>query len=376
MSFLSPLKEFYVKFKRIIKPAVLFFLFPGKRKKFGKNCNILWLVCSYGYGDIFQHTMIPRELKKIFPESNLTVVTRKKYFSFFSRNKNTDFIEELPYGLDADVKAPFSSLFLLYRIIKKHKPDIILDFPCGLHIYELFLYRLAGAKLVYQNDEREYSNNFVRFIPADLKKHRIEMFQELLKELGAESSDLSPEYEIQPADLKEAKEKIADSLNCGGIKPFLLFNPEASTETRSLPERIVKETVSELRKVLPEYYVVVSCYKRKPHNMAVPGAVMISFDSIDTLAAATSLSSGILSVDTSTAHIADIFCIPLATAYVKYYKADSLSPQPRGKFWQSRQPGTINLYHDYNSEYNPHELAIALKESVDFKKRNPYVSIY
>ncbi|MBP5286955.1 MAG: glycosyltransferase family 9 protein [Elusimicrobiales bacterium] len=365
MSLYSCISSVYSALKKYIKPAVLALLFSFKKASLKKDCNIVWIICSYGYGDVIQHIMIPREIKKIFPCSKLTIITRKKYIHFFRNDKYIDFFEEIPPGLNANWKAPVKSLFSLYRLIKKHKADLVIDFPVGLHIYELFIYRLAGVKKVYQNDSSEYSNNFVRFIGEDFSKFRMDMFIDLLEDLGAEKVDLSSEYIIPEEAEREALLKIKSVLgNSYGKRNFVLFNPEASTEKRSLPDSLVIETVKSLRLIMPEYFIIIPCFRRKMIDFDSSHATMVSFSSIEALIACAAHSLGMISVDTSTVHIADMLGLPLAAAYVKYYN-DQPIPQPGGKFWHSRQKGTVDLYHDYAEEYSGSELAYALKKSID-----------
>jgi len=300
-----------------------------RRFDFKKIKRIGWIPSGL-YGDMAQMSMIPRELKKIYPRASIVLFTDKGKSDIFALNPYIDKIMSLPAGVGYTLsKRSFTGFIRLYRLVKGC--DMIIDIPDGLPWFALILYRLSGVKHVFQNDSARASNNFVTFIETDFSVPRQKLFRDLLVAAGDKVPDMTGELYVDAASEKYIEDFLRKNKINGRI---LLFNPESSTETKTLSFENTHLVVQKLLKLAPDFKIILINYKLE-YN--IKNCYTLKVSRISQTVSAVMRADYVLSVDTSSVHFADVFRKPMTELYSKWYSYGHTSvPYVHGGSWQTQ----------------------------------------
>lgn len=255
---------------------------------------------SYGskVGDSVIMSFFVRELKKYYPNIYLAVGIQKNYKEIFDNNPYIDQTFVLPNS--------FLSIVLWLR---KNKFDVILDIPFS-NRKNLLAYYCAGPKKLITVQYTSPCRHFTYLQPVK-DKHFSDIFVQALHLFGIKHPDLS--YDLF---LTHANKKCTDLFLVEKHlkeKHFVLFNPQASTLSRSLQGSKVCDIIKGLiRHNIP---MVLLCHQLEYANTLPPNIPVFSTTSVMQTAALVAAASYILSVDTGIVHIADAYKKPMTILY-------------------------------------------------------------
>lgn len=255
---------------------------------------------SYGskVGDSVIMSFFVRELKKYYPNIYLTVGVQKNYKEIFDNNPYIDQTFVLP-----------SNFLSIVMWLRKNKFDVILDIPFS-NRKNLLAYYCAGPKKLITVQYTAPCRHFTYLQPVK-DKHFSDIFVQALHLFGIQHPDLSYDLFPAPADKKYVDQFLLENHLKG--KHFVLFNPQASTLSRSLQGQKVGDIIKELiRHKIP---VVLLCHQLKYANTLPPSIPIFSTASVMHTAALVEAASYILSVDTGIVHIADAYKKPMTILY-------------------------------------------------------------
>ncbi|MCL2798779.1 MAG: hypothetical protein FWD54_00635 [Endomicrobia bacterium] len=324
--------------------AILNFLYKSKEKTANKEVNkILYFLPASKVGDTIIETFFVKELKKLFPSAEITVLILDPYKVLLSANPNIDKIITMP------VNKYKKLLFLIFRAfwIRRKKYDLLIDIPHSGYgfLRYLFLY-VCGAKQVMTSNISGY--DFITYPLSwseDVKQHiSQEVFVKALRMLGAKGS-LTVNYDLYIP--KESENCATNFLNYNNINAndFMLFNPEGSLPPRTLKPQKVKEILEKLNKKSEKKIVLLS-HKQKYTNLP-ENVVLFSSNSIMDIAAIISKAGFVLSVDTGIVHIADAFNKPLTILFSEANTDNR--PRPMVEFfWSSKNANNKHLKSFYS----------------------------
>jgi len=320
--------SFMLRFKRALKPFILKMFSKRRRFDLKKIKRIGWIPSGL-YGDMAQMSMIPRELKKIYPTALIILFADEGRSDIFALNPFIDEITPLPEGVGYTLsKHSFTGFFRLYRLVRGC--DIIIDMPDGLPWFALILYRLAGVKRVFQNDSSGMSNNFVTFIETDFSAPRRRLFRDLLVAAGNTAPDMTGELYVDAASEKYIGNFLRKNKINGRI---LLFNPESSTELKTLSFENTRSVVRKLLKLAPDFKIILINYKLE-YN--IKNCYTLKVSRISQTICAVKRADYVISVDTSSVHFADVFRKPMTELYSRWYSRGHSAVSPsHGGSWQN-----------------------------------------
>ena len=129
-------------------------------------------------GDILLTFPVYRNIKTAYPDSEITVLTKKQFAGVF-----------LGCG-EVDRVIPFKSLFSTLKELKSEKFDFLIDLHSNLRSVFFNAFLPAGRKIRYSKDSL-YRRIFVNFgiITPALQKHTVERYLKVLGPLGIPVKD-------------------------------------------------------------------------------------------------------------------------------------------------------------------------------------------
>lgn len=247
-----------------------------------KNVNkILFLRLDNKIGDSIVESFFIRELKKLFPQSKLFLMTTADK-NLFINNPHIDKLICTRYGAEG-----WFQTFKQVPYLREQHFDLMIT--GGKTLKRRLLYALINAKKTILTDT--YSCN----------AHVTEKFVNILKALGATS--VNTEYEIFiPSDkIKKVETFIKD--NKLKDDSFIVFNPAGSIPDKTLCIDKIKSILISLKS---KYTIVLLDYKNKYKDL---NSLCVRFTSAD-IAEVSELikhSCFVITPDTGIAHIADAF---------------------------------------------------------------------
>lgn len=286
------------------------------------NKKILLVTVGHKVGDSIIDTFFIRELKKVYPQSLLTLMTTAPKIIF----ENNPYINNI-------IIVPMSNNSWVSRIkrflyLRKQKYDVLIFYNNTLK-RKIFSYFIGAKKNI--------------FIKRFFDKHISFSFVDVLKKFGLQNIDTYYELFISNED----KEYVNDFINKNNLnnKKIFVFNPKASTLTRSLN----KENVEKILKFLQKYkqYSVVLLDYKKEYSKFKNLSILYTSNNIMQVAALIEKSSYILTTDTGIVHISDVYLKPMTVLYSDVYK-EGLKPQKNHIEWSSINPKTKILSDTYN----------------------------
>jgi len=250
-----------------------------------KYKKILLLRPENKIGDTVCWSFFPRELKKIYPKSKLSVVTAAP-LELLKLNPHIDNLMSLPF--DRTFKN-FIKLLKILLYLNKQKYDLII-IP-DLTKKGRFFVKLINAKQVI-------------LAHKPLKEHITHGLSSALEILGAKTVDTTYELFISSDDEKYAQ-KFMDKNNLLNNK-FIIINPFACEKYRTLGIEKIKNIIKLLQDNLLDYKFIILDYKKQYISL---NKICIFYTSNNIMQTATIIkhSNYVLTVDTGIAHIADVF---------------------------------------------------------------------
>lgn len=337
-------------------------LFPSRKK----IENILWLFVGNGYGDIFVSLYMPREIKKTARSAKITMVGSQKVINFFSKYGYIDeFIDRNDIRNDICVNISYKTVFFLIRLILKTRPDLLIVWPEWCPAFLITLFRMAGAGKIIAFGDSAFSSNTVVF-KEENREYIRNIANSIIMDAGNDSPDTSFSFQIDSEYIRNADE-ILNSVNPDKL-PIIMFNPESNDPQRTLLLNNVIETVKCLHIRFPEYFILIPRYNEKKIYLSHKYTAMPEVKNIDLLIALMEKADAVISVDTSTVHMADILSKPLVALYSALYDTEGNILNPPKMTWRSPRSSTVSLYSDNINDITPKKIVEAMAESLERTK--------
>lgn len=279
-----------------------------------ERIKILLFFMSPGIGDAVISTFFLRGLKQIFPNSVIDLFTVESA-SLITNNPALDRFTIVSATEQHNLK------MLLRRLpaLSKEKYDIIIDIPWFHKGYSAsriaFLYFIKAGCVLSSNT---HGFSFIDNVPWNFPEETVrKVYMKALRILEnkaglKEKKIFSPEYELILPELE--KKTAAEFLKRQNIKKYVLFNPEGSIKFRSLSKektlRIAGNIAASGTDVL-----ILNRGSGKQNTDGNRGRIIFFEGSIYQAAALVKEAMAVLTVDTSTLHIADVWQIPMTVLY-------------------------------------------------------------
>ncbi|MFK4785490.1 glycosyltransferase family 9 protein [Fusobacterium sp. MFO224] len=191
--------------------------------------SILFLRYDGKIGDMVVNTIFFREIKKVYPDLKIGVVSRGGATDIIKYNKNVDRIYNYSKNR-LEIKK-------LAKEISEERYDLLIDFSEVLKVKQMMFINLCGAKINMGIDKKGWNLFDISLDKIDYNFHISKLYEDILKKLGIKNVDLS--YDIQ---LNEEENKLKNNLN----EEFVVFNPYAASKHRSFN----MEKILEISKIL------------------------------------------------------------------------------------------------------------------------------
>lgn len=307
--------------------------------------KILFLRYDGKIGDMVINTIMFREIKKVYPEIFIGVVTKGGARAIIENNPNVDKIYNYEKSSSAVKK--------LAAEISKEKYDLLIDFSEILRVNQMMLINLCKVRYNMGLDRKDWQlfdisvNSEVDFQWTD---HITKRYSAYLVKLGLDKKNIDIFYDIY---LKKDNSKYNTFLENIKEKEIVLLNPYGASKHKSF----TIETLNKIMKYLAELNIgVILLYfgdkykelenlQKDNSNLYLPPEIKDIEDSAYLI----SKSNFIITPDTSIVHI--------ASALGK--KNISVYPPKGGKFgvdhlvWAPKTEGTNVIFcQDKKSQYD------------------------
>lgn len=260
--------------------------------------SILILRYDGKIGDMVVTTLLFREIKKKYPKIKIGVVAEGVAIDIIKGNSYVDKI----YNYEEKN---------IVCEIKNEKYDVLIDFSHMLRVTQMKFIKKCGARI-----NMGYKKNGWKLFDENIeminKKHHIsEVYNEALKKLSIENSNLSYDLQITNESLKRIEK----------YKGCIVFNPFAASKHRSFGIDKIKKIIEILIK---EYNKDIVILAMKQHEKLIDKIVLDDktgkifkgkFESIVDVIAIVRESSLVVTPDTSIVHIATAFQKPTIAIY-------------------------------------------------------------
>lgn len=263
-------------------------------------------------GDAALSSCLPREIKKYYPDAQIDAVSFGAAFLFLEGCQYISALYRLPIRTVLRKHQRIPELFLLAINLRKNNYDFVVDSSTiNYPSWNLFLKTVRkNAKLI---------TPFKKEIP-DEYRNRAEALT--LRAIGIERPDASLDLPSEPdAD-------IAEYLRENNLSDFVLFNPFASKEARTISRENCIVLINFLRakclKTLVPYMP-----KHREFIKNLPPAESVYFKetkNIWELISLTQMSACVVTTETAAAHIASGYKKPTVAFYChnnKHYLPDN-----------------------------------------------------
>ena len=333
----------------------------------GKNINnILLLFVGNGYGDIFVSLHIPREIKKNAKSPKITMIASQKVINFFYPYGYIDKYEERNnLRNDILVNLSYKTVFFLIKKILKIRPDLLIVWPEWCPASLIALFKISGAKRIISFGDTELSSKTVIF-KEERKEYIKKIANSIIKYAGNDSPDETVSFKLNHAQIQNADE-LLKTVNPDNL-PIILFNPESTNPERTYSMNNVIETVKLLLAKFPRHFILIPRYKEEKIYLSHKHIAMPEVKNIELLIALMEKADSVISVDTSTVHIADILLKPLVALYSALYDSEGKILNPPKMTWRSPRSSTVILYSDNINDISPKIVAESMAESISRTK--------
>ncbi len=210
-----------------------------ENKKLIENQNIksiLFIRNDGKIGDMIINTLMFREIKKVYPQIKIGVVTRGANRQVIANNPHVDVIYDYSKS-DRELKK-------LANEISGEKYDLLIDFSEMLRVKQMKFINLCRARVNMGLNKADWSLFDVSVEYRVTDKHITDRYKEYLKILGIKNPDLSYDIHLSEENLKfgiEFRERIKE-------KKIICINPYGASKYRTLNEKKIKEIVGVILK--------------------------------------------------------------------------------------------------------------------------------
>ena len=293
--------------------------------------SILFLRYDGKIGDMVVNSLMFREIKKVYPNIKIGVVTRGAAIDIIKDNPNVDKIYE--YHKD---RKKIKDLALM---IKEEKYDLLIDFSEMLRVNQMMLINLCRARFNMGLDRKEWKLFDLSIESGkDFKwtEHITNRYLAYLVRLGLKRENIDISYDIY---LKEEK-KYKDFFNKIKESKKLILNPYGASKHKSFSVETLEKIINYLQDkniaiiliYFGDKYKELEFLEKKYSNVYIPKNIVSILDTTFLI----SISNYVISPDTSIVHIASALNKKILTVY----------PPKGGKY------GVDHLVWAPKSEYN------------------------
>ena len=293
--------------------------------------SILFLRYDGKIGDMVVNSLMFREIKKVYPDTKIGVITRGAAIDIIKDNPNIDKIYE--YHKD---RKKIKDLALK---IKEEKYDLLIDFSEMLRVNQMMLINLCGARFNIGLDRKEWKL-FDLSIESDKDfkwtEHITNRYLAYLVRLGLKRENIDISYDIYLKDEKKYEvffNEIKESKK-------IILNPYGASKHKSFSIETLENIINHLKNrdiaiilvYFGDKYKELEFLEKKYNNIYMPQKI----ESILDTAILIKKSDYVISPDTSIVHIASALNKKMITVY----------PPNGGKY------GVDHLVWAPKSEYN------------------------
>ena len=262
----------------------------------------------------------------------------KPYNELLENNPHINQIYSIPFNKRKWIKA-----FCLIPCLRKQKYDLIIDIPTKPTIKRLFYFYLINAKNVMSTN-----SDGVKLVNYNIcwnrNAHLSEIFVKALNFFGLQNVDKKYELFISQKDEKFVNDFILKNKLMN--KRIFVFNPKASTLSRTLNKDNIKKILILLQKY--DYSIVLLDYEEEYEEFK-DISILYTSNNIMQVAALVKQSDYVLTTDTGIVHIADIYLKPMTILYSDVFKEGEKSRDNSYIVeWGSINPKTKMLRDKYN----------------------------
>lgn len=196
--------------------------------------SILFLRYDGKIGDMVINTIMFREIKKIYPNIKIGVVTRGGAKDIILNNKNIDKI----YIYDKKVK----NIKKLAKEIEKERYDLLIDFSEMLRVNQMMFINLCSARFNMGLDKEKWSLFDISIISnKDFKwtEHITKRYVSYLKKLGLDKNVINTKYDI----FVEKNEKYKDFFENIRQEKIVVLNPYGASKHKSFNIKTLKNII-------------------------------------------------------------------------------------------------------------------------------------
>ena len=223
-----------------------------KNKKPAKIRKIL-IIRNDKIGDLITCTGVFRELKKCFPESEITAIVSKSGEQIILKNKNIDriFVADYPPTKYKN----FINYAGILKKLKNEKFDIGIDLRGS--IFNIILMNLLSIKYKVGYYNRYLSKFLLDYASKKdrINEHaNIQRIELLNKSLGLNSKN----YELEIATNKEDEKNLSRFIRENKLKKFICIVPDASLEYKQWPLERFDKIIKYINKNYPDYKIILT----------------------------------------------------------------------------------------------------------------------
>ena len=292
--------------------------------------SILFLRYDGKIGDMIVNSLMFREIKKVYPDIRIGVITRGAAIDIIKDNPNVDKI----YKYYKDRK----KIKDLALKIKEEKYDLLIDFSEMLRVNQMMLINLCRARINIGLDRKDWEL-FDLSIESDkdfkLTEHITKRYLAYLIKLGLKKENINISYDIYLKDEKkyevffnEIKESKKLILNPYGASKHKSFNIET---LENIITYLKDKDIAIILTYFGDKYKELEFLEKKYKYVYIPKKI----ESILDTAILIKKSDYVISPDTSIVHIASAFNKKMITVYPPKggkYGVDHLVWAPKSEY--------------------------------------------
>ena len=272
--------------------------------------SILFLRYDGKIGDMVVNSLMFREIKKVYPDTKIGVITRGAAIDIIKNNPNVDEIYE--YHKD---RKKIKNLALK---IKEEKYDLLIDFSEMLRVNQMMLINLCGARINIGLDRKDWKLFDLSIESGkDFKwtEHITKRYLAYLIKLGLKKENIDISYDIY---LKNEK-KYEIFFNKIKENKKLILNPYGASKHKSFSIETLENIINYLKDkdiaiilvYFGDKYEELKFLEKKYKYVYIPKKI----ESILDTAILIKKSDYVISPDTSIVHIASAFNKKMITIY-------------------------------------------------------------
>ena len=292
--------------------------------------SILFLRYDGKIGDMVVNSLMFREIKKVYPDTKIGVITRGVAIDIIKNNPNVDEIYE--YHKD---RKKIKDLALK---IKEEKYDLLIDFSEMLRVNQMMLINLCGARINIGLDRKDWKLFDLSIESGkDFKwtEHITKRYLAYLIKLGLKKENIDISYDIY---LKNEK-KYEIFFNKIKENKKLILNPYGASKHKSFSIETLEKIINYLKDkniaiilvYFEDKYKELKFLEKKYSNVYIPENIANILDTTLLI----KKSDYVVSPDTSIVHIASALNKKIITVYPPKggkYGVDHLVWEPKSKY--------------------------------------------